>query len=603
MKKRINKNREKLSSEEIAKQRDFGSLLKQAGSMQPMQKPFYKTWGFISGASAVLVASVATVIYLNVNAPVNNEEKKNKTEQTIPQGDYTYNNSDSVKFIGNKPFINPPFKNADKKFTSYKVNSSAPKEITYPTGTKIKIPKDAFVDNNGNGIKGEVEIRYREMHDAVDFFLSGIPMTYDSAGKQYTFESAGMLEMYAFQNGEVVKLKEGKNIKIEMASGEAGNKFNVYKLDTAAKSWVYKGKDEVKPFSKTEAKKDTALLALNNSQWLSSCSTQSLFYDLSDTIPAQLKPIASELKKITTDITKIQDSKPILPKKVNPERYTFNIEVEAKEFPELAVYKNLLFELGEENKTWKVEMGKMTWEDATIAEYKKGESYMLTLKKGKEKHKLIVYPVFEGDNYSVAKEQYEQTFKVYNEKLSNKKQEEKKKQAEYDAMVKKMKEEEKKQEQLMTAEQKKQKEQMKQTQKVMDKTIKVVRVFNLDGFGTWNCDSPQNFPKGGMVTANFTDELGNTIKLPVIYQVDRNLNALFSYYEGNVIKGFKYNPESRTIVWAVTMEGKLAIANEQQFSYGITSGTKNYKMKIVDVNVNDENEIRKILNFGSYALN
>ena len=228
---------------------------------------------------------------------------------------------------------------------------------------------------------------------------------------------------------------------------------------------------------------------------------------------------------------------------------------------------------------------------------------MLTLKKGKEKHKLIVYPVFEGENYDVAKQQYEQTFKVYSEKLNNKKLEEKKKQAEYDAKVKKMKEEEKKQEQLMTAEQKKQKEEMKQQQKVMDKTMKVVRVFQVDGFGTWNCDSPQNFPKGGMVTANFTDESGNAMKLPVIYQVDRNLNALFSYYEGSVIDQFKYNPASRTIVWAVTMDGKLAIADEQQFSYGITSGSENYKMKIVDVNVNYINEIRQILKFGSYAVN
>ena len=70
-----------------------------------------------------------------------------------------------------------------------------------------------------------------------------------------------------------------------------------------------------------------------------------------------------------------------------------------------------------------------------------------------------------------------------------------------------------------------------------------------------------------------------------------------------MINQFKYNPSSRTIVWAVTMDGKLAIADEKQFSYGITSGAKNYKMKIVDVNVNDENEIRKTLNFGSYALN
>lgn len=602
MKKKINMNREKLSSEEIARQRDFGSLMKQLGAVKPVYKPFYKSWGFIGGASALVVGTIATVLIFNLNSQQHTTEADEQTtqQQNVPQGDHTYssNSDSSASFIGNNPFINPPFKNTDIKFTSYNVNTSAPKEISYPTGSKITIPKDAFVDKNGKVVKGDVEIRYREMHDAVDFFLSGIPMTYDSAGKHYTFESAGMMEMYAFQNGEVVKLKEGKTIKVEMASGEAGNKFNVYKLDTVTKNWVYKGKDEVKPIVNKVT--DEEFPITYRIEWDLNTEGDTIYYN-KESLPLMQK--RTEIDQVKSDIKKIEDTKPVQPKKVDPSRYTFNIDVDPKEFPDLAVYKNLLFEVGAENKNWKPEMGKITWEDASIAEYKKEESYMLTLKKGKEKQKLIVYPVFEGDNYQQAKQEYEKKFSEYSQKLTDKKLEEKKKQAEYDVQVKKLKEEQKKYEEQVSVEQKKQQLQMKEQQKVMDRSMKVVRMFQVDGFGIWNCDSPQNFPKGATVTAKFIDESGNALNIPVVYQVDRNLNALFSYHEGNEIGEFKYNPKSKTIVWAITTDGKLAVAGEEQFSGGITSGSRNYKMKLVDVNINNENEIRQVLNFGSYAAN
>ncbi|HRD40305.1 MAG TPA: hypothetical protein PLC65_16880, partial [Bacteroidia bacterium] len=80
------------------------------------------------------------------------------------------------------------------------------------TKSKIKVPQNAFVNKAGPDIIGDVEIQYREMHDQADIIASGIPMTYDSAGTKYHFESAGMFDIKASQNGEQVFLKHGKQI-------------------------------------------------------------------------------------------------------------------------------------------------------------------------------------------------------------------------------------------------------------------------------------------------------------------------------------------------------------------------------------------------------
>src|ERR1017187_213247 len=100
--------------------------------------------------------------------------------------------------------------------------------------------KNSFVDESGKLLNGEIELRYREFHDAFDFFVAGIPMTYDSAGVRYQFASAGMMEMQAYQNGKKVNMATGKSINIELASNYKGTEYNLYKLDRSEERRVGK---------------------------------------------------------------------------------------------------------------------------------------------------------------------------------------------------------------------------------------------------------------------------------------------------------------------------------------------------------------------------
>jgi hypothetical protein len=168
--------------------------------------------------------------------------------------------------------------------------------IQYPSGTLINIPAEAFVDKSGNPIKDTVDISYREMHKLSEIFVSGIPMTYDSAGTEYHFESAGMTQIMAYKNGNPVFIGKDKAININMKSTSADPKFNLYYYDTIQNQWVNKGKDIT----------------------------------------------------VTVDTSNLE--KPEKPLMVNENNQCFSIKADYREFPELKVFCNTLFQLTDTQK-------------------------------------------------------------------------------------------------------------------------------------------------------------------------------------------------------------------------------------------------------------
>jgi hypothetical protein len=212
MKKKVNLNRPEISSEEIAKSKNFDSVLK---NQKAINNPLYKKPFFLAGIIIATIAAITSIILLT-------KESTNKSSKLALKDSGA--NADSVALANfykkkmAKPCINPPLDGVNVPYTTYKIMAEKSAILDFKTGSKIEIPKNVFVDENGKSLKGEVELRYREFHDPVDFFVSGIPMTFDSAGVRYQFKSAGMMEMLAYQNGKPVKMASGKSINIELAS-------------------------------------------------------------------------------------------------------------------------------------------------------------------------------------------------------------------------------------------------------------------------------------------------------------------------------------------------------------------------------------------------
>ena len=172
-----------------------------------------------------------------------------------------------------------------------KIKSGEAKTLKMPTGAEIKIPADAFANKEGENIKGEVTIKYKEIKSPADMIIENIDMTYDSAGQTYQFVTAGMFDLRAYSGDEELMLRRDKKIEVSYISDKKGD-FAFYRNDGG---WKYEG------------------------------------------IPRENIP----LNAIPGNEQKIV---PLIPVLANSEKdLIIDIKTDHRKFPELAVYKNLLW--------------------------------------------------------------------------------------------------------------------------------------------------------------------------------------------------------------------------------------------------------------------
>lgn len=557
MKIKVNINRPKLTEKEIVSHKNFKKLFT---DYRKMTKLHFNSPKFFSGLIAV--ATVGVLVYY-----ISKEDEQNPRKEIVSMQDTTNKSAENI------PFVNPPMQGIDIEYEKYTVNADKGAALKYKTGSMLKIPKNAFVNEQGNPVKGDVEIRYREFHDPVDFFVSGIPMKYDSAGNEYHFESAGMLEMLAFKDGKPVFMNPEKKVDVELATKDDGTRYNLYELDTVNKNWDYKGKDKVKKENPQDYKT----------------------YSSADSISAPISPqqikaeqLAKEVETIKKEIAKIEKEKPVEPRKADAKKYHFNIDFDPKEFPELTVYKEVKFEVGVENRNFSSKFYNIAWESVTLSENKTQTNYTMTLIKGKEKYNFVVSPVFDGKNYEKAVQEHKQKFQQYQTKLETRKADEKKKQEEYERQLIKFKEEQ-------AALEKKWKEEEEKRMASMQTQDRIFRVFQINGFGIWNCDDPRGLPKGAALIASYQDKKNNKLNPYTVYLVERNRNGIFSY-SPYYNQRFSFNPKSKNIAWTVTGNNKLAVFNEDDFAkINQTSGEYIFKMTIIDKELKKVEDIKEVL--------
>lgn len=268
-------------------------------------------------------------------------------------------------------FINPPLPELNAKSDEFLVDNSKDTTIVYKTGSVIYVPANAFKTKDGKDAKKKVKVRYREFHDQVDQIFSGIPMNYDSAGIIRPFESAGMFEVLAFEDDSIpVYLKDGKTLKVNLMSHNEENKFNVYYLDTVAKKWDLKQQQTI------DHKNELDKLSKEKEEFL-------VKHNLLD--PAKL----------------------ITPRKANLSLNNFTIDYDKEEFPELAVYDGVKFEVSMSDPNYNNEFKSTVWEDVFISRHPDGKNYILTFKIKKQSTSITANPVFDEKNFEMAMKEYE----------------------------------------------------------------------------------------------------------------------------------------------------------------------------------------------------
>src|SRR3989339_744410 len=414
----------------------------------------------------------------------------------------------------NKNIFSTPFSDIQIEKTIYEISNAQDTVLFSKNGSKIIIPQNAFLDKDGKIIDSPVKLSFREFTNAFDIYLAGIPMLYDSAGIEQVFETAGMLEINAYSQGRPVFPNPKNKIQVKMSSFQKESKYNVYYLDTNTGKWAYAGKDDIE---------------IND-------------YEKSKASLPQIPP---------------------MPKKAT--QYSFSIGDDTGKYPELNVYKNVLFEPVD----------------------KKRCGYNSTEIKIKDSGNGIYDVIFIVDAYGVHKEQtcrcylafkegadYDNAMKVYQNKykfLIDKR----------DAMKKEIEEQWEK-----YLEVKRQYNQLgfldlfnKKEVANLEGEEKIIRTLDISGFGFINCDFPSSYPQGAEIIAKYKDAKGNPLNLKNIALIEKGRNAIFRY-ETKI----KFNPQQENILWGITIDNKLAYFKAEDFKkVNQTNGEYTFIMNVSSV--------------------
>lgn len=579
-------DRPKVSDEEIEKHKDFDNLVKQFKE-QSIQKArsdvnFLKNKKISYSAVIAGVVVICTVTYFTV---FKTQPPKEQAHDKIITTQKTQTSQTKTQ----KAFIAPPSKKMNVPYTSYKINASKGGEITHHTQSKIKVPAKAFVNQQGQDVVGDVEIKYREFHDQADIIVSGIPMQYDSVGNQFHFESAGMFDVRGYQNGKPVFIKPDKPITVEMVSRQTTDRYNQYVLDTIAKNWTY-------------IKKDHPVVS---EEGVMTSAAQPSGHELNS---PKLKELDKKIKSIPPkiDSVKVSYSKKIeaLPKSAEPAKPAkasgkpqFELDVDYKDYPELAAFKNAVFEVGGENANYSKELHKITWSSADISEGpQKGKNYWLTLKLGNRTEKLVVYPVLSGADYESAIKQYDKKLADYQVALNKRLANEKKLKEEMEAKQKAFIAEQKELEAAFFKEQIRVRQEMEKKLAEQFKTIgnqqRITRLFTVSNFGIYNSDCPSQLPKGATVKPMFVIE-GNQNTTPTnLYMIEYGRNVVYNLYP-ETWANISYDPQ-KEFSFCVLANGEMYVCDKEKFKQGIQNNG-HFSFSKLPSETSDVSDFRKAL--------
>lgn len=273
--------------------------------------------------------------------------------------------------------IAPPMPGSNVAYLEYDVNVGIGGKFTTPTGTELSVPANVFVDANGQPITGDVQLRYREFHDAEDVIMSGITMKYNEHGEKGDFQTAGMMEILGYQDGKQIFIAPGKTVDVKMASFTSGDDYNLYFLDT---------KDGWKNIGKAKMTKN----------------------------------------KQKEDGLRLVAAKPRPPVKGKTEEMDGEVMFNAKrdEFPELRPFKGVRW-MAEDQKDYAAKEDKIiskVWSDVKLEELDdEGLRYRihLTHKSGATMD-VDVKPILEGDDYEKGMKRFQEKMDKYNKMLAQK---------------------------------------------------------------------------------------------------------------------------------------------------------------------------------------
>lgn len=592
-------NPPKLTSEEINQHKDFDAVMAQFEAATPTPQParvmrlrtVRRNISYVAtiGAAAML----ALVAYFTIGTGSMNNVEKEVSKRLLAQ-----------------PYVNPQFEKLQQDYTSFSVEGTQGGVLEYESGSKVIVPANAFVDKNGQAVSGEVEIRFKEYHDFIDFFLAGIPMKYDSAGA-HQLVSAGMIDVQAFQNGEPVALKENKTLDIELVSTinyDPNVNYNIYKLDEEQRNWVYQGVDLIEPILDGDLQEQLDAILRESAGFSDGHDGGGDTTTIS--VEQQINMLKAEQSRAlaTIENTIPKPEKPYQPEPANPENFAVDFDFDNSDndprMTELAEkYQGLLWEVSKDQEAnYNIAANPSAqWSDVKWNKVGNTLEYEITLInaiEGGKNLKLRVKPVLTGQDYQDALNEFNTKMAAYEEAIQLR---EDKLKMQKEALARRMEEELA----ALEAQQKDYEARLAQyRQKGYKRLIteemthqKIVNKFQITSLGIWNCDRP--IPQGlAAIDGKFQAD-NQPLKYLNAYLVNKKRNTVAHFLTtGNQAYKMYFFNDTENLMWVVDGDGKLKVVYPTQFKE-INEETKDFTFDFtsIDQPIDSEEDLRAILKF------
>ncbi|MFK8005334.1 MAG: hypothetical protein AB8H03_03145 [Saprospiraceae bacterium] len=562
------------SSEDIAKHQDFDALLAQfketplPEEVEPERKPRVIWLRYAAAAAAVFLLAVMVRGLL--------QGEKGMSEE---------------QYFASQPFINPPLDDIKPTFASTKINANEGGIYEYDNGSKLIVPAAAFRNADGKLVEGEVEIEYREMHDYVDFFLSGIPMTYDSAGTKYVLESAGMVEIIAKQNGQPVKMQPGKEIKVELISYinmprlNVNPKYNIYKLNASTRSWEYRNVDNIQIIEELDNEgfenEELNILKTNYQSSLTQITT------------------AENIEISELEATIGMPIKPTRPLRANSNEFSFDLDISDNASPVVKnlgeKYQNIIWHISPNSPKINTNAFNIVWESMDLKPLDDGLDFELTLINGTHQERVIVTPALSGNEFTQAMSVYDTAMENYRNSLKDRNLALTENREKIIKKYTSQKEEAKKEFTQIIEEWRTQNQSDPALNQMVRK--KIINRFVATEFGVWNCDRPIH-PDDLEIEGDFELEEGAEVTDEIAYLVNKNRNTIVRIYAKDGAK-VNFDQKSDNLMWMVTKDNQIAIFRPQEFKKinQKKGGNHTFKLKVEPDALKSEEDVRKVLQF------
>ena len=508
-----------------------------------------------------------------------------------------------IATLGTKSAIIPPLKGADVPYEIFSFNAAMGDTIFTLNGSIIIFPKNALLNAKGEIVNGNIEVRTREFNDVFDYSIAGIPMEYDSAGVKYQFISSGMIDIVAYQNGEPLQVNPDAKPQLNLASTNKERKTNLYKLDTVTGKWMNKGIDEVN------------LVGLKNTR----------SYVIGDAV------LPDDTGNGDADYFNeaIPETAPAPPQKASNVNPLIDVSVDPASFKELLVYDGLKFEVIDANAEKVEEDSKTEWDNIELVRGEASGTYKAIFSAKNKKVTYNVKPVLEGKDFAVAEKLYQEKLKEYKKIQSERKKSEENDQKSLAQKNLEQQKENKRIEELNKliasrnkyieaeniridalnkANQRridsaiKANEEFKGRQKMADLEQNLIRSFQIDGFGYWNCDMP-TMPATQPYVVSFKTLRSEVVTYNTLCIATHSVNRIQNYYNTNRIGlinnssyfGWAFNATQFYYFTRINFEDAVRSNNTITISMNLYEGdVKNYEeLKAYIFNVNNSNDISK----------